>query len=128
MKEILINQVLSPIIGAIVSMLLGILVYYVNQFYNKQKRFLELQERELIQKIGIEKYSADVEVVKNAVKTVEQIGKEKNWMGDLKYTKALEIIKGKTGLTDEDIYNIIKAAVLEVNAMKKPEETNLSQK
>lgn len=128
MKEILINQILSPIIGAIVSMLLGILVYYVNQFYNKQKRFLELQEKELIQKIGIEKYSADVEVVKNAVKTVEQIGKEKNWMGDLKYTKALEIIKGKTGLTDEDIYNIIKAAVLEVNAMKKPEETNLSQK
>lgn len=127
MKEILISQVLTPIIGAIISTLLGILSYYVKQFYNRHKDFLELQQKELTQKIGIEKYNADVSVVKNAVKTVEQLGKERNWIGDLKYTKALELIKGKTGLSDEDIYNIIKAAVLEVNSMKNHEETKLAQ-
>lgn len=128
MKEILIGQLLTATIGAIISTLLGILAYYVKKFYNKHKGFLELQKEELLQKIGIEKYNADVALVKSAVKTVEQLGKEKNWMGDLKYTKALELIKGKTGLSDEDIYNIIKAAVLEVNSMKNPKETNLAQK
>lgn len=118
MKEILISQVLTPIIGAIISTLLGIALYYVKQFYNKHKDFLELQRQQLIQKIGIDKYNKDVAVVKNAVKAVEQLGKENDWAGTLKHTKVLEIIKGKTGLTDEEIYNIIKAAVLEVNSLK----------
>lgn len=118
MKELLIEQVLTPIIGCIISTLLGIALYYFRQFYNKHKDFLELQRQQLMQKIGIDKYNADIAIVKNAVNAVEQLGKENDWSGTLKHAKALEIIKDRTGLTDDQIYNIIKAAVLEVNCLK----------
>ncbi|XOQ58323.1 MAG: hypothetical protein ACFWUI_01205 [Clostridium sp.] len=49
------------------------------------------------------------------VKTVEQLGKEFNWEGAVKHSKVLELIEGKTGLSDDEIYNIIKSTVLEVN-------------
>ncbi|MDF2884518.1 MAG: hypothetical protein K0R54_5085 [Clostridiaceae bacterium] len=118
MKELLISQVLIPIIGTIISTLLGIALFYVKKFYNKHKDFLELQREQLIQKIGIDKYNHDVVVVKNAVKAVEQIAKENDWKGTLKQTKVLDMIQGKTGLTDEQIFNVIKGTVLEVNNMK----------
>lgn len=79
---------------------------------------MELQRQQLIQKIGIDRYNKDVETIKNAVKAVEQLGKENNWKGTLKQTKVLDMIADKTGLSDEEIYNIIKAAVLEVNSLK----------
>ena len=72
----------------------------------------------MIQKIGIDKYNSDVAMIKNAVKAVEQLGKENDWSGTFKHSKVLELIGDKTGLTDEEIYNIIKGTVLEVNSLK----------
>lgn len=128
MKELIISQVVTSIIGAIMSTLLGIALYYVKKFYNKHKDFLELQRQQLIQKIGIDKYNADIAIVKNAVKAVEQLGKENDWKGAIKHSKVLDMINGKTGLTDEQIYNIIKAAVLEVNSLKNSTESAKAQK
>ncbi|MFU0784327.1 hypothetical protein [Clostridium sp.] len=54
-------------------------------------------------------------IVQDMVKTVEQLGKEFNWEGAVKHSKVLELIEGKTGLSDDEIYNIIKSTVLEVN-------------
>lgn len=127
MKEILISQVLTPIIEVIISTILGIALYYVRKFYNKHKDFLELQRQQLIQKINIDKYNKDIAVVKNAVNAVEQLGKENKWKGTIKHAKVLEIIKDKTGLTDEQIFNVIKGAVLEVNCLKSTETTKVQK-
>lgn len=58
-------------------------------------------------------------VVKQAVQTVEQLGKEFNWEGKIKHSKVREMVEGKTGLSDTDIFNTIKATVLEVNNMRR---------
>ncbi|AGK96525.1 phage holin, LLH family [Clostridium pasteurianum] len=128
MKEIIISQILIPILGAIISTFIGIITYYARQLYNKHKGFLQLQQQELIQKIGIDKYNIDVVIIKNAVKAVEQLGKENDWTGTFKHSKVLELIADKTGLTDEQIYNIIKGAVLEVNSLKNSSGTISAQK
>lgn len=128
MKEIIISQILIPILGAIISTFIGIMTYYARQLYNKHKDFLQLQKQQLIQKIGIDKYNADVAIIKNTVKAVEQLGKENDWSGTFKHSKVLELIGNKTGLTDEQIYNIIKGTVLEVNSLKNSSGTISAQK
>ncbi|KHD34373.1 hypothetical protein NL50_17455 [Clostridium acetobutylicum] len=118
MKEQLINQIIIPLLGVLFNVIIGVIAYYAKQFYNKNRGIVELQEEQLKQKIGIDKYNQDVDIVKQTVQAVEQMGKEFNWTGEIKNSKVLQLIEGKTGLTDEEIYNIIKAAVLEVNDIK----------
>ncbi|WP_297430598.1 hypothetical protein [Clostridium sp.] len=115
MSELIINQIVIPVVGVIVSMILGLIAYFVKQFYDSHKNMLETQRQYLIQKIGIDKYNQDITVIKGAVATAEQLGKEFDWTGIVKHTKVLEMIEGKTGLTDEEIFNTIKAAVSEIN-------------
>jgi hypothetical protein len=69
----------------------------------------------------IEEYNKDKQIVCDAVKAVEQLGRESHWQGTMKHSKVLEIIKDKTSLTDDEIFNIIKGAVLEVNQYRKKE-------
>lgn len=118
MRDIIINQVFIPILEVVLTTILGIVAYYAKQFYNKHEDFLKLQREQLIQKIGIDKYNKDVALVKYMVATAEQLGKENDWSATLKHSKVIEMLKGKTDLTDDEIYNIIKAAVLEVNSLK----------
>jgi hypothetical protein len=121
MRDLLLNKIVPDLLYTIVTIILGIITYYVKKFWIEHKSFLELQRQQLIQKIGIDKYNQDVAAVKEAVKAVEQLGKEFDWEGTIKHSKVLEIIEGKTGLTSDEVYNIIKATVLEVN---KPKENN----
>ncbi len=115
MSELIINQIVIPVVGVVISMLLGFIAYFFRQLYINHKSMIELQKQALIQKIGIDKYNHDVTVIKGAVATAEQLGKEFDWEGTLKHTKVLELIEGKTGLSDEEIFNTIKAAVAEIS-------------
>jgi hypothetical protein len=121
MRDLLLNKIVPDLLYTVVTIILGIITYYVKKFWIEHKSFLDLQRQQLIQKIGIDKYNQDVAAVKEAVKTVEQLGKEFDWVGTIKHSKVLELIEGKTGLTSDEIYNIIKATVLEVN---KPKDNN----
>jgi hypothetical protein len=121
MRDLLLNKIVPDLLYTIVTIILGIITYYVKKFWLEHKSFLELQRQQLIQKIGIDKYNQDVAAVKEAVKTVEQLGKEFDWEGTIKHSKVLELVEGKTGLASDEIYNIIKATVLEVN---KPKNSN----
>lgn len=118
MKEQIINQIIIPILGVLFNIIIGVIAYYAKQFYNKNKGIIELQEEQLKQKIGIDKYNQDVAIIKQTVQAVEQMGKEFNWQAEIKNSKVLEMIEGKIGLSDAEIYNVIKAAVLEVNNSK----------
>ncbi|ELP59258.1 hypothetical protein F502_10278 [Clostridium pasteurianum DSM 525 = ATCC 6013] len=70
----------------------------VKAFLDSKQELINKQKEALKQTMGIELYNKDVDVVKNAVKTVEQLGKEFNWEGAIKHSKVLELIEGKTAL------------------------------
>lgn len=118
MRDLLLNKIVPDVLYAIITILIGLITYYAKQFWLKHKDFLELQREQLIQKIGIDTYNKDVAMLQNAVYAVEQLGKEFDWEGTVKHSKVLEMIEGKTGLSNEEIYSIIKATVGEINAGK----------
>lgn len=115
----IINQVVIPVAGMVVSTVAGMIGYYAKNLYAKHKNVVDLQAQHLQQVIGKDKYDADKETVKEAVYAVEQQAKEFDWEGELKHSKVLDMVEGKTGLTDEQIFNLIKGFVLEVNKLSK---------
>lgn len=119
MKEIIINQIVIPIIMAAVGTILEIGRRELKTYLDSKQQLIEEQKKAVQQSMGIERYNADVALIKQTVATVEQLGKEYDWKGEVKHNKVLKMIEGKTGLSDEEIYNIIKAAVLEVNKISK---------
>lgn len=117
-SQTIVNEIIIPIIGAGVVAVLEIGRRQLKAFLDAHKELIEKQKEAVIQTIGIDQYNKDVAIVKNAVFTAEQLGKEFNWEGTIKHSKVLELIQGKTGLSDDEIFNIIKGAVLEVNSLK----------
>jgi hypothetical protein len=90
-----------------------------NSFYNKQLEFISQQQEALKEKMGQDEYNHTKEVAQDIVYKVEQLGKELAWDAVTKHTNAAEEIAAKcTGLTDEEIYNIIKTTVGMLNAKK----------
>ena len=118
MNTVILNSVVTPILVAIIGTIIEIARRQLKTFLDSKQELIAKQKEALVQTIGIDKYNSDVATVTQAVKTVEQLGKEFNWEGELKHSKVLDLIKGKTGLTDEDIYNTIKAVVLDISQNK----------
>lgn len=118
MNELIINQIVIPIVAAGIGTILEVARRQFKKYLDSKQELIDLQKEQVKQAIGNDQYNKDKQVVQDAVKTAEQLGKEFNWEGTLKHTKVLELIEGKTGLTDEQIFNIIKATVLEVNKLK----------
>ncbi|MBV4424936.1 hypothetical protein [Clostridium tyrobutyricum] len=118
MNATLVNNIIIPIVGAGVGTILEIARRQIKAFLDSKQKLIQKQQESLKQSMGVELYNKDKQFVQDMVKTVEQMGKEMNWDGALKHSKVLEFIAGKTGLSDTEIYNIIKGAVLEVNKYK----------
>lgn len=115
MKELIINQVVIPLLLAGIGTIAEIARRQYKKYIDSKQELIEKQKEALQQTMGIEQYNKDVSTIKQAVMTIEQLGKEYDWKGAIKHTKVLELVEGKTGLTDEEIFNIIKAAVAGLN-------------
>lgn len=120
MKSLVINQIIVPLLGAAIGTIIEIGRRQVKKYLDSKQELIDMQKEAVKQSMGIEQYNKDKQTVSDTVKAVEQLGKEFNWEGILKHSKVLELIEGKTGLSEEEIYNTIKATVLEIN---KPKET-----
>ena len=118
------NYVISYVIYLLIT---GVLSYAAallkkmkddkNSFYNKQLEFIAQQQDALKAKLGDEEYNRTKQEVQDIIFKVEQLGKELAWDAVTKHAKAAEEIASKyTGLSDEDIYNIIKTTVGMLNA------------
>ena len=90
----------------------------LKKYLDSKQELVEKQKEAIQQSMGIEQYNKDVNTVKQSVMTIEQLGKEYDWEGALKHSKVLQLVEGKTGLSDEEIFNIIKATVGELNQNK----------
>ncbi|MDT8717837.1 hypothetical protein IAI10_14305 [Clostridium sp. 19966] len=115
MKEEIVNQIVIPLLAAFIGTIMELGRREVKKYLDSKKELLEKQKLALQQSMGIEQYNKDKELIKDSVKSVEQLGKELDWEGTLKHSKVLAMIENKTSLTSDEIYNIIKAAVFEVN-------------
>lgn len=115
MKDIFINQVVIPVLAAAIVTIIEVGRRQVKNYLDSKQELIEKQKEALKQSMGIEQYNQDVNTIKSAMATVEQLAKEFNWSGEIKHSKVLEMIKDKVGLSDDEIYNIIKATVLEIN-------------
>lgn len=112
------KEIITDICYIGVTTIAGIATYYGKKFIDSKQGLIDKQQEALEQQIGYAQYNKDVDIAKRTVLAIEQEGKEFNWEGDLKHSKATEIISQKTGLSSGDIYDIIKSVVGEINLDK----------
>ena len=128
------NYVISYILYFIIT---GVLSYAAsllkkmkddkNSFYNIQAEFITKQQEVLKAKLGQDEYEHTKKEAQDIIFKVEQLGKELAWDAVTKHAKVAEEIASKyTGLSDEEIYNIIKTTVGMMNSNNKA-KANASQ-
>lgn len=121
------NYVISYVIYFLITAVLGYATVIFKKmkddkksFYNKQMDFINTQQETLKAKLGEEEYNRTKQEVQDIIYKIEQLGKELAWDAVTKHAKAAEEIASKyTGLSDEDIYNIIKTTVGMMNSSGK---------
>lgn len=97
-----------------------------NSFYSKQIEFIGQQQEALKTKLGQEEYDHAKKQAEDIIYKVEQLGKELAWDAVTKHSKATEWISQETGLSDEQIFDIIKSTVGYINAgQNKSKSSNL---
>lgn len=87
MNTIVINQIIVPVVAAIVSTILELGRRELKKYLAAKHDLIEHQKEQIQHAIGIDQYNHDKVVVQDAVKTVEQLGKEFDWEGTLKHAK-----------------------------------------
>ena len=97
------------------------------KWWDKNEELLETEKQHLIQAIGIDKYNQDIDTAKMIIQSIEEQARNYNWESTLKHAKATELITKFTGLTSEQIFNVIKATVNEWNSNKPKTETVIAQ-
>lgn len=117
-KELLIQEIIPLVFYAVISTAASVATYELKKFIAARQDLIEKERAKLIQAIGIEKYNHDIQIAKSIICSIEQMGKEYNWEGSVKHTKAFELISQKTSLSEDDIFQIIKGTVGEFNLMK----------
>lgn len=116
-----INNIIANTLYLILTAIGG---FIYKEYKSHNKILLEFKKKEedrAIQLLGQENYNKDKQLVVDTIYKVEQLAKEQlqeKWTGIDKHAKVLELIAGKTGLKDEDVYDIIKITVSMLNSNK----------
>lgn len=117
LKDIII-QLLPQVLTIVLTAIVGFIATIFRNWCNANKALIETEKQQLIQLIGVDNYNKEVNLAKTAIQSVEEQARNFNWDSTIKHAKATEAISNATGLTDEEIYNIIKATVNEWNMTK----------
>lgn len=95
-----IKSVIQELCSVIVTGIIGILGYYIKTFL--KQHISELQ------------YQKDCAIAKRIVLKVEELANEFDWEKEVKHAKATQMISSRTGLSSDDIFDIIKSTVTEI--------------
>lgn len=87
-----------------------------NSFYNKQNEYWDKKAQLLEQQVGEANYQKARQAVIDCVYRVEEIGKEALWDGLTKHSKVTEWASQNTGLSEEQIFDLIKTTVGMINS------------
>jgi hypothetical protein len=110
----IIIQILPQVLFSIITIIMGFIAAIAKQWWNAHKGFMEVQKQRVVQAIGIEKYASDVGIAKQLINSVEEQARNFDWDSTIKHAMATKLISSGTGLTTDQIYNIIKATVNEL--------------
>lgn len=114
----MIIQILPQVLAIIITAIAGFIAAILRNWGNANKTLIETEKQQLIQKIGVDSYNQEVSLAKTVIQSVEEQARNFNWDSTIKHAKATELISNATGLTEEQIFDIIKATVNEWNASK----------
>lgn len=123
----LLKQIIADVCYIGATTIFGIVSYQVKKFMDSKRDLIAQQQEALKQQLGDILYNKDVNIAKRIVTAVEQMGREFNWEGAAKHSKATEIISQKTNLSSGDIYDIIKSVVGELNKDKQKSNIQSTQ-
>ncbi|RMD02725.1 hypothetical protein D9O40_05340 [Clostridium autoethanogenum] len=112
--SILLTTIIPDLGYIIIATLFALISYYVKDFLKKHAGFIEEQEKALKDKIGVDQYNMDKSIATDIILRIEEEAKAFDWDSEIKHSKATELISKKTGLSAEDIYNLIKATVTKI--------------
>lgn len=118
MINLIFNQIIPDILFLIIAISFCFLVYYIKNYVNIQKELINKQKAELDNVLEKTNYETDKTKAIEIINAIEQMGKEFDWEGIAKHSRATELINQNTNLNTEDIFNIIKATVNEINKNK----------
>jgi hypothetical protein len=120
-----INQVVAYALYLIIMAVVGFILKEVQILKNDKKsfynQFLSVKDTELQhtkELLGQQNYDKAKQIIVDAVYQAEQLGKEMVWDGLTKHSKVSEWVAGKTNLSEEDIFSIIKSTVGYINSHK----------
>lgn len=117
LNDILI-QIIPQILYFIITVFIGFITTIVKKWWDAHKHLIEIQEQQIAQAIGIDKYNQNIMIAKLLIHSVEEQAKKLNWDSTIKHAKATELISNATGFSGEQIFNIIKATVDELKTDK----------
>lgn len=87
-----------------------------NSFYNKQAEAVDKNNTWVEQQIGEANYNSAKQSIVDCVYKIEQLGKEMLWDGLTKHSKVSEWASKNTGLSEAQIFDIIKSTVGMINS------------
>lgn len=114
-----ITKMITDVCAGVGTLILGIVGYYVKKFLAKHADFIKSQEELVQTQIGTEQYNKNKSIAIDLIYGVEQLAKEFDWDKELKHSKATQLISEKTGLSQDEIYNLIKSTVGKINENRK---------
>lgn len=118
MLKDMIIQILPQILFFVITVIVSFITVLLKNWYNANKGLIEAQKQQAIQTIGIDKYNQDVNLAKLFIHSIEEQARKFDWDSIIKHAKATELISNATGLSNDQIYNVIKATVDEWNVNK----------
>ncbi|NMM65509.1 hypothetical protein HBE96_23305 [Clostridium sp. P21] len=114
MTNELVKSIISDGAYIIITGLFGIISFQFKKFIAEHNDYIQ-KEKELVKtQIGAEQYYKNKDKAIDLILRIEEEAKAYNWDSEVKHSNAVKLISEKTGLSSEDIYDIIKSTVTKI--------------
>ena len=105
------KEIITNVCTLGITTVTGYVAYYIKKFISSKRQVLEATNEQIKQTIGQKNYESDVALAKTIISSIEAQGKQFNWDGAIKHSKATQAIVARTTLNEDDVYDIIKSVV-----------------
>lgn len=98
----------------VIMVVSGFVCYQIQKFKKDHGDLINKQEELIKTQIGATQYNLDKSIAQDIILRIEEEAKNFDWDSEIKHSKATQKIAERTGLSPEEIYNLIKATVTKI--------------